>query len=130
MSDDRKSGRGKPPKHTQFVKGQSGNPTGRPKGARGLKQIMCEELARAVTVGPDGRKSELATLAVITRMMANKAMQGDVKVGFGLLQLSCALDSGHPAREMDGDSTAAAPDDSAIIEAYLVRQERKRGGHE
>lgn len=34
MSDDYEIGRGRPPKHTQFPKGRSGNPKGRPRKPR------------------------------------------------------------------------------------------------
>jgi len=127
MSSKSQVGRGKPPIKNQFAKGQSGNPAGRPKGSRGLKQIMRDELERAITVGSEGRKSELSALAVITRMMANKAMQGDAKIGFSLLQLSCALDS---AITMPDRPDEIAPDDAALIEGFVARQEKKRGGHE
>src|SRR5438105_4983911 len=37
-------GYGKPPVHTRFPKGVSGNPAGRPKGAKGLNTIVRERL--------------------------------------------------------------------------------------
>ena len=43
-------GYGKPPEHSRFQKGQSGNKKGRPKGARNLKTETIEELSETVTV--------------------------------------------------------------------------------
>jgi hypothetical protein len=42
-------GRSKPPKHTQWRPGQSGNPNGRPKKAASLTTLLKEELERPVT---------------------------------------------------------------------------------
>jgi hypothetical protein len=42
-SGDYQVGYGKPPKHTQFKPGKSGNPQGRPKGTKNLKTDLIAE---------------------------------------------------------------------------------------
>jgi Family of unknown function (DUF5681) len=48
-SDD-KIGYGSPPKRTQFKPGQSGNPSGRPKGIRNFRTELLDELAESITI--------------------------------------------------------------------------------
>jgi len=43
-----KVGYAKPPKHTRFTKGRSGNPKGRPTGSKNLATMMIEELTQTV----------------------------------------------------------------------------------
>lgn len=58
-------GYGKPPRHTQFKPGCSGNPKGRPKGAIGLKTLVKSVMTEKVTVRTaKGRKK-------MTRIEAN-----------------------------------------------------------
>ena len=72
-------GFGKPPRHTQFKPGQSGNPRGRSKGARSLASDIDEALNDKIAVRENGRHLKLRKQAVMVKALMNKAVQGDVK---------------------------------------------------
>ena len=48
-----------PPHHTQFKKGQSGNPRGRPCGSKNLKTLVNEVLNELVTITENGRRRKI-----------------------------------------------------------------------
>ena len=47
---DYEVGYSKPPRHTRFTKGQSGNPQGRPPEAKNLSNLLLQELNQRVIV--------------------------------------------------------------------------------
>ena len=51
---DYEVGYGKPPGHTRFAKGQSGNPRGRPPGAKSFTTLLDEALNERVLVEENG----------------------------------------------------------------------------
>ena len=54
---------GKPPRHTRFEKGRSGNPKGRASGAKNLSTLFIEALNETVIIAENGgRRVSASTL--------------------------------------------------------------------
>lgn len=80
-------GYGKPPKHSQFQKGESGNPKGRPKASKGLKTELREELGELVSVTIDGKTRRVSKRRLVIKALAAKAAKGNVPAADKLLSL-------------------------------------------
>ena len=70
-------GYGKPPRKTQFQKGKSGNPRGRPRGSRNSSTLMKKALSDKVAVRENGRTRTISKLQAIITQTVNKAATGD-----------------------------------------------------
>jgi hypothetical protein len=70
-------GYGKPPQHTRFKKGESGNPTGRPKGSKNLTTLLEKELKQRVVVTENGRRRSITKQEAMVKHLVNKAVSGD-----------------------------------------------------
>lgn len=79
MANSYQVGFGKPPKHSQFKKGQSGNPKGRPKGSLSFATILNNALFEKVVVNEAGQKIVKTKLEVMLIQALNKAVAGDLK---------------------------------------------------
>jgi hypothetical protein len=74
-------GFGKPPEHTKFKKGKSGNPTGRPK--RGpedidVEHLFIEQLFHPVTFIVNGRQHKMPAWKVIAKKLLAECMKGNI----------------------------------------------------
>jgi hypothetical protein len=76
--DDYEIGYGKPPKNTQFQKGVSGNPTGRPKKTPDFHSIFMKESVSLITVNDKGQRRRISKLEGIAKQLHNKALTGNV----------------------------------------------------
>jgi len=74
---DYEVGFGRPPKHTQFHKGRSGNPKGRPRGSRNASTLLDDALNERVIVNENGRRKTVTKLDAIMKQLVNRAAQGD-----------------------------------------------------
>jgi hypothetical protein len=117
-------GYGRPPKATQFKKGQSGNPKGRPKGTRPVGAVLQEILGQRIAVTENGRTRRLPALEVMLRRLANDAMRSEPVA----LKLSLSLFDRY------GDSPEAGirfdevlAEDKAIL-ANFLKETRDRSG--
>ena len=74
---DYQVGRGKPPVHTRFKKGQSGNPRGpRPKN---LPALLVEALNEKVVVTIDGERREITKREAVVTQLVNKSAAADLR---------------------------------------------------
>jgi hypothetical protein len=67
----------RPPAHTRFTKGRSGNPKGRPKGARGVS-ALANLVNRTVTVTVDGTRCQVPMGEALTLSLFQRALTGNV----------------------------------------------------
>ncbi len=86
----------KPPKHTQFQKDQSGNPSGKKKKSESLYQIMQRLAGQEVVVQKNGVQMSMTQGEAMLTAIFTKAMKGDVAcVKFLHGELGVDLSSGH-----------------------------------
>ena len=77
--DDYAVGYGRPPRHTRFEKGQSGNCRGRPPGAKSLKALLSEALNQSVTVTENGRRHKVTKREAIITQLVNRSATADLR---------------------------------------------------
>lgn len=98
----------KPPTHTQFKKGQSGNPKGRPKGVLNVATALNKALAEKITVVENGRRKQVTKLHAAIVGMTNRAVKGDAKAMQQMLSLSSLVGEAPAGRVADLSETDAA----------------------
>lgn len=86
-SDSYEIGYGKPPKGVRFVKGQSGNPAGRPKGSQNLAAILRKVGRERVKVTGNGRTRYMSKLEASATQLTNQAASGELRAIRELFQL-------------------------------------------
>ena len=116
---DYEIGYGKPPPHTRFKKGQSGNPRGRPPGAKNLKTLLTDALNEPVVVTENGGHRKITKREAIVTQLVNRSATADwraVKILFDIL------------RDIEGQTDPASPETSAFTAAdeKVIEQLRAR----
>lgn len=76
--DDYEIGYCRPPKHSQFKPGQSGNRKGRPRGSQNLDTIIRRRLAQRIPMREAGKMRKVSTLeAGVARLVDKAISRGD-----------------------------------------------------
>jgi hypothetical protein len=67
----------KPPKHTRFKPGQSGNPSGRPKGSENLKTLFERVLKEQISLQDGNVTKKITKAEAVIRRVVIDALKGD-----------------------------------------------------
>lgn len=118
-------GYGRPPVGGQYKPGQSGNPRGRPKGARNVETILRDELFAPVTIVEKGRRKKVPRFTALVRRLMEKGFAGDLRASFRLIELAMRLTSDR-AETISGPDLS--PDDADLLDLLMARSERIRHG--
>jgi hypothetical protein len=117
-------GKGKPPQHSRFKKGQSGNPRGRRRGYKNVATLVKKALNERVTVVENGQRKRITKLEAILKQLTNKAASGDQRAIRLVLPLAddCMAHS---------DTETEKPMSQAEIDAEAARYiDLFRGGYQ
>lgn len=117
VGDQDEVGYGRPPKRHQFPKGRSGNPKGRPKGARGLKTDLKAELASLVAITENGKTKKITKQQVVLKSLVAKAAKGDTKAASQVLTMVIQILGIEDERTGRTDLT---PSELDMLDSYLA----------
>lgn len=109
-------GYGKPPLHTRWEKGRSGNPKGRPKCQRDITQLLNTLLAQRIVVRTGKTTKRMSRLDHLLHRVFENAVAGDPRL------IRLVLDEARKAEERrENDEPAFGPADHEVIAALLQR---------
>lgn len=83
---DYEVGYGRPPKHTRFKKGRSGNPKGRPKASKNMSTLLLEGLARPIPIKEDGKTRHVPFREAWVQKLLVSTLKGNVREQIALMK--------------------------------------------
>ena len=113
-------GYGKPPVHSRWKPGQSGNPRGRPKKTKDVEKLFQRELDATIRITEKGETRTITKREALIKGMVNDALRGNrhaQKVTLGFMQNTVEL-----------DGFVADPEDRRAFERFLEKMTGAEAG--
>ena len=114
---DYEVGYGKPPKHTQFKKGVSGNPRGRMKGTSNISTALRRALSEPVVITVGGEKRTVSRMEAAVNRLVNKAAEGDINA----FRLLSALEQSYQDPSEPRTTADLAEADQKLLQRLMQR---------
>jgi hypothetical protein len=120
---DYEVGYGKPPRHTRFKPGRSGNPRGRPSGSKNLSTLLNEALNEPVIVAENGGQRKISKRRAIIKQLVNQSAKADLRATKILLDILQEIERTEPA---PSETSSFGPADEKVIEQLKARWHGKK----
>ena len=122
-SEGNGGGRAAPPRHTQFKKGQSGNPSGRPKKVTSFKADLAAELQEKLLITENGRERKITKQRAFCKTLVTAAIKKDIRAVNALL--ACMRLFGVGQEQIAMSQSEADLEDLDLLETYLAQQRKQ-----
>ena len=120
-----------PPAHSRWRKGQSGNPSGRPKSPGNFADDLMAELSELIQVTEGGKVRRLTKRRALVKSLTSASLKGNARAASLLISLCARVIEADPHGEGQAELSGK---DRKIVEDYLERQVQlrlaKQGGSE
>jgi hypothetical protein len=114
-----------PPKTKRFIKGQSGNPKGRPKSSKNLKTLIEKEISETVVITENGVRKKLTKAEIISKSIVNAAMKLNPKALDALLLQWEKISDQEEERESRKNKKITEKSDLEIINRVHGKKRKK-----
>ena len=117
-------GYGKPPRHSGFQKGRSGNPKGRPKGSKNFATLLADALDEKVQITEDGKRRRIAKRELVIKQLVNKSAAADLRAIKQLTDIVQGIEWRTGAAHPPPSPQAFTAADEEVIAELRKRMER------
>ena len=121
MSSKYEVGYGKPPKHSRFRKGRSGNPSGRPKGTKNLRTDLHEELNEKIAIREGASERQISKQRALVKSLLAQAIKGDTRASSVLVNMILRVLGAEPEAP---DESPLSAEEREILKTLERRLER------
>ena len=116
-------GYSRPPMHSRFAPGKSGNPAGRPKQAPSFMNDLLGELGEEVPVAGQPGQTVTRQRALI-RALVREAVAGNLRAVALLMPVLAG------GAENEEENPTASAEDAEILDSYVARELKRRAQDE
>jgi hypothetical protein len=117
-------GYGQPPVTSRFKPGTSGNPKGRPTGAKNLKTLIREAMTASIPIQEGEKTRRVTRLEGVVLRQIQSALRGNDKSAMAVLKM--ALQLGFLQDSSESGEIGLSSEDERILDELLARSRNEK----